>query len=237
MMRIGAGVAVVDGGQAPSAAPFNPLTLPLDGWWDFGDAATVTLNGSNVSQIDDKTGNSRHLVQVTALNQPLYVLAGINGRNVARFNGSATYLLMSANLGTTQPLTLFVVAGRRSGDSGGQIVANNSGTPTVYSQSSVWSLFAGSLLASAVAVDLSVHCFTAVFNNTSSSLRLDATQIAFGTAGTSDYSARPFLIGTGSGGSGPLLGDICEVLAVRGSIGSGQRDACEAYLKAKWGTP
>lgn len=221
------------------SSSFDPLTLTPDLWVDSSDAATVTLNGSNVSQINDLSGNGNHLTAVTSTNQPAYISAGVNGLNVMRFDGVDDYLatIGGAAVGTNQPMTVFMVAGRRSGDSGGQILANNSGTPTIYSQTSVWSLFAGSLVASATAVDLSIHVFTAVFNNASSLLRLDRTQIASGTVGTSSYASRAMLVGMGSGGSGPFLGDVCELILVPGTVSSTVRDSCEDYLRTKWGTP
>lgn len=41
-------------------------------WYDASDASTITLNGSNVAQWDDKSGNNRHLLQATASRQPVY---------------------------------------------------------------------------------------------------------------------------------------------------------------------
>jgi hypothetical protein len=42
-------------------------------WLDAEDTASITLNGSTVSQWDDKSGNNRHATQATAANQPEYV--------------------------------------------------------------------------------------------------------------------------------------------------------------------
>lgn len=47
------------------SSAFNPATLPLLGWWDVTDGDTVTVVGSNCSQINDKSGNSNHLTQTT----------------------------------------------------------------------------------------------------------------------------------------------------------------------------
>lgn len=49
-------------------------------WLDADDASTITLNGSTVSQWDDKSGNGRHATQATAANQPTYNLTEFNGK-------------------------------------------------------------------------------------------------------------------------------------------------------------
>lgn len=66
-------------------AKTNPWTPALLGaslalWLDADDASTITLNGSNVSQWDDKSGNNRHASQATAANQPAYLTTGFNGK-------------------------------------------------------------------------------------------------------------------------------------------------------------
>jgi hypothetical protein len=50
----------------------NDLGSALALWLDAEDAASITLNGSTVSQWSDKSGNNRHATQPTAANQPTY---------------------------------------------------------------------------------------------------------------------------------------------------------------------
>lgn len=50
-------------------------------WLDADDAATVTLNGSSVSQWNDKSANNNHVTQEVATNQPTYQISAINGKN------------------------------------------------------------------------------------------------------------------------------------------------------------
>lgn len=84
------GGAVIDAPAASSA--FTPASLSPHSWWDPSDATTVTLNGSNVSQIDDKSGNDHHLTQVVAIDQPAYTAAGQNGLHVITFDGVTEFL-------------------------------------------------------------------------------------------------------------------------------------------------
>ena len=57
-------------------------------WLDAADASTITLNGSTVSQWNDKSGNARHASQATAANQPTRTLNGLGGRTVITFDGA-----------------------------------------------------------------------------------------------------------------------------------------------------
>ena len=68
------------GGLAATWTPANLAGLAL--WLDAADASTITLNGSNVSQWNDKSGNNRHASQAVAANQPTYTAAALNSRNV-----------------------------------------------------------------------------------------------------------------------------------------------------------
>jgi len=49
-------------------------------WLDADDASTITLNGSTVSQWDDKSGNNRNHVQAVASRQPPLIAAAIGGK-------------------------------------------------------------------------------------------------------------------------------------------------------------
>lgn len=58
---------------------FDILSLSPLLWLDASDSTTITLNGSNVSQWDDKSGNNNNATQATASLQPGTSLS-INGR-------------------------------------------------------------------------------------------------------------------------------------------------------------
>lgn len=58
------------------------LGSALSLWLDAADASTITLNGSTVSQWNDKSGNGRHATQATAANQPAWG----RGRNLLRYS-------------------------------------------------------------------------------------------------------------------------------------------------------
>lgn len=74
------------GGKKPAWTPSRLSGLAL--WLDAADASTITLNGSTVSQWNDKSGNNRNVTQATAANQPTYNSAQFNGKPTLRFDGS-----------------------------------------------------------------------------------------------------------------------------------------------------
>jgi len=92
-MAIGVGVSVQ---CIPSimrralSVSWTPAQLGADLalWLDADDASTITLNGSNVSQWNDKSGNDQHVVQATASAQPLYDATGFNSKPSLFFDAS-----------------------------------------------------------------------------------------------------------------------------------------------------
>ena len=77
--------------------PWTPSQLgaSLALWLDAEDTSTITLNGSNVSQWDDKSGNGRHASQATAVIQPAYLATGFNSNPSIDFDGSNDQLTTS----------------------------------------------------------------------------------------------------------------------------------------------
>lgn len=72
---------VMRGARLPPEGDYTPLLLNGPLWLSPQDASTITLNGSDVSDIADKSGNGNDFAQTTAVIQPLYNTTGINGRN------------------------------------------------------------------------------------------------------------------------------------------------------------
>lgn len=93
-------------GQGVAAGSWEPLAIRTKAGivadWNPAQLSMVTLNGNGVSQLMNRLPNATtntHLVQATAINQPLYnttsnTLAG--GRATMYFDGSAYYLKTAA---------------------------------------------------------------------------------------------------------------------------------------------
>lgn len=77
--------------------PFSPIQLSgLIAWYKADEG--VTLNGSNVSQQDDLSGNGNHRSQVVAASQPLLVSNVLNGKPSIQYDGVDDHLICNANL-------------------------------------------------------------------------------------------------------------------------------------------
>jgi hypothetical protein len=73
---------------AVASVPWTPAELTTAVWLDAADAATITLNGSGVSQWNDKSGNACHVTQATASKQPSFNASGLNSKGLITFDGS-----------------------------------------------------------------------------------------------------------------------------------------------------
>lgn len=83
------------------------LTTPTL-WLDAADASTITLDGSSVTQWNDKSGNTFHATQATAANRPTLLTAEVNGLNAISFDATNDGLQTEANL--TRPYHIFFLA-------------------------------------------------------------------------------------------------------------------------------
>lgn len=92
--------------------PWTPTELGsalLTAWYDAADGNTITLNGTNVAQWADKSGNSgRDLSQATASNQPLYSATGMNGLATVTFDGVADRLTGTLTTATSVSAVVLV---------------------------------------------------------------------------------------------------------------------------------
>lgn len=76
----------------------EPLWLPSDLgsglklWLDANDSATITLNGSTVSQWNDKSGTGNDVSNATSASQPTYQATGFNSLPTVSFDGSDDFL-------------------------------------------------------------------------------------------------------------------------------------------------
>lgn len=215
-------------------AAWTPLSVAgLVYWYDFSDTATITHASNAVSAVTDKSGNSRTISQGTAGKKPTTNTVTRNGLNVLSFDGGD--VLSSANFTQAQPITAFIVARSSLTDAANRQALGNGGTtPTIYMSSAYWRIYALTDLNSLVATDTNWHIFTGVFNNTSSSLRLDRSTVVSGAAGAAGYSTKPVSVGSDSGLTAGWAGEIAEVFAYSSVLSTTDRDAAETYC-ARWG--
>lgn len=99
-IRNGIGIGLRSYVGLESKAPaWTPYLIPTALWLDANDTSTITLNGSTVSQWNDKSGNGRNAVQANATSQPLYSATAINGKPALTFDGVDDIMKTATALG------------------------------------------------------------------------------------------------------------------------------------------
>lgn len=242
-------------GPSSGGAAFTPASVSgLVAWYDA--AALTGLNdGDAMATWADASGNGRDLAQGSATLKPLYKTAIQNGKPVVRFDGSNDHMLFTAGADwvTGTGLTVYVVSLRRA-------TRVNSGQVSVYANGAGndYGALTGACLGdtegSGTALrayrasqlsrrasgegDTAAHVCTYLFDGANNTLYFDGVAEA-AVASTASWAIRSLLIGarwTGSF-SDQAFRDYCEILVYSAGNGSTDRQAIEAYLKAKWGTP
>lgn len=219
-----------------AVAPFSPLDIAgLAAWYDATVGVTDAGSGA-VSAWADQSGNGRHLA-ASGSERPTTGTRTQNSKNVIDFNG-ANSMASSSSFTQGDSDTVFVVCLNDDGsDSTAQVVYNSSNTAARTRinkiATNVWTITSGTNLEGGTP-DTNPHLITGVFGGASSILRLDGSQLASGTAGTSSGSSAPTL-GATSAGNQRWDGWIAEVLHYDSVLSGGDIAAVEAYLTAKWG--
>jgi hypothetical protein len=228
---------------------FDPRTIPNCALWlDPADTSTVTLNGANVSQLNDKSGLGYNMSQTTAGNQPTYSTA-LNGNRMLTFTqasstrlsnvsfpafigaGAASYFLVEYNMtGTGNPGPFGYSAGP------------NSGIIYQYNPGSVGggTVFISGFQPFRDATTFDVAFYSAVprisyltIPNTGSGMVgfINGVSRSVGTQTAGTYSGT---FSVGSGTNGFISGNICELIVFNRSLTNSERQQIEGYLAQKW---
>lgn len=245
-------ITALRGGAAGAAwTPAELTSLAL--WLDADDAGTITLNGSNVSQWSDKSGNARHAVQATAAYQPLYSAAGFNGKPTVRFNQN--FLLETAAQFPLIARSVFLVVKETTEKSNSGVlsvrpasgpfndwnrldaVAYETGTISeqfaVYSGNYTITPGPGGLASGIYGEVKAAGTGTLFINGASAGNDTAFTEPAALSGGGYVLGAR-WISGAVSFTSLGLDGDIAEVVYVGATVSTDDRQKLEGYLAHKW---
>jgi len=94
---------------------WTPVSISTLLWFDAGASASLSLNGSNVTQWNDKRyASTKNLTQSTASSRPTYVPNALNSRPMITFDGINDWMQTSANAvtaagGGTSQMSAFCV--------------------------------------------------------------------------------------------------------------------------------
>jgi hypothetical protein len=189
-----------------------------------------------ILELNDKSGNSRHMVQATGTAQPAYTTAGINGLNCLTYDNSTDTMSTSGTITLAQPFTIVSVL-KASSTTNEQVITN--GTAAGVSGPRVntnWTIFAGIAADSGVAADTNLHLVVCVFNGASSLIRVDGAQVGGSlNPSTNGWSAQAISLGRPS--TVFYGGDLGETLLIPSAVSGTNLTDLETYLSDKWGTP
>jgi hypothetical protein len=224
-----------------------PVTANLELWLDANDSSTITLNGSTVSQWDDKSGNDYHVSQGTASNQPTLTSSVLNSKNVLRFDGGDWLEnLVATPVGGSTNRTIFIVANytgssidylfylgtASNSPSFGSVFGISQETAVRVSNGNrIWATSVGSdHMILTISLDGTNITDVSAWQN-GTALTISST---LGTQ-TINTSSR-FYVGGPTATVGNLLeGDIAEVIVYSSALSTSDRESVESYLSNKWG--
>lgn len=232
-----------------SAVIWTPAELSLALWLDAADASTITLNGSTVSQWDDKSGNGRNATQATATYQPTYSVGVFNGMNALTLDGTDDFV--AVNDYTSTNTQTFVVC--RTSDVTTRRHVTRKGLSTGFLEYSLRTEN-GVLNALSVAASAASASISGATINTSMLLghTWDGSEIrawlngvsgnATALSGTQFNGTLRTRIGASfasdSDASAPAqawIGEIAEFIQLSSAISTSDRQKIEGYLAWKWG--
>jgi hypothetical protein len=248
-----------------SAGTWTPARLgdALAAWFDAGDAATITLNGSTVSQWQDKSGTLRHIAQAAAANQPTYQATGLNSRPTVFFDGAdwlftatpgallrnvsggsitavARYPIVPAGPGVTVAVQTPISNVRLN------LSMNTSGLLGSGARRLDTDTATGSTASTAQTLNTPViHGTIADYAGNSIQLFTDGNAATAGTyssggGSSSNTDAGALLVGSATSDFGltaqnPGTVSVSEVVVTNGTTSAADRQRIEGYLAWKWG--
>ncbi len=234
-------VTATNGGGAVSQGSNTLVMIPnLAASWDFSDSSSVTTVSNKISQVNDKSGNANHAIQVVDANRPVYNLRTINGKNAADFDGG-TQRLVFTEIAPTTGYTVFIV-GAVDADINTKSMLGNTAGGFVFRASSgeqlqiVRESQAILLTGSTTLGDGTAYIFSAATSAAGNSIRLNG--VSEGSNATDPaYTAGPTRLGAdNTGNSNRFNGAIGKVFIFTRIITDSEKNVIgNGLVAAGWG--
>lgn len=212
---------------------WTPSQISTALWLDAADASTIVLNGSTVSQWNDKSGNDFHLSQATAADQPAYEATGFNGLPTVNWAAINHALRTSMSLPATD-LNLFCAADSNSLTQSTYILDIETARRVFTTSGQIFSGSWNPATSSITGAGQRIYGFTTGPTN----------QIIYEN-GTAKSTLAPIPAGVVSGivalgnrfgaNSFGMNGKMSEFVFVSGTLSTTDRQKLEGYLAWKWG--
>ena len=221
---------------------WTPSRIATNLWLDADDANTITLNGSTVSQWNDKSGNNRNATQSTDTVQPTLVSSGLNGKNALMFDGSGDVFEVDLDFLANTSHSAFIVTKTTSYSNIYGAANGGQGSGSLHvgfsSSSSYRTNYWGNSWAQAIGPE-----FIANQANLLNYVWIPGSRkevFANGTSQGSTTNAGNITAMAGGGRIGRSIhsaygGDIAEIIMITGGISNENKELIEGYLAHKWG--
>ena len=225
-----------------SILPFLPTNISRCAMWlDPTDTSTVTLNGSNVSQLNDKSGLGYNMTQATSGNQPTYSTSLYGNRMLTFTQASSTRLSNSsfpAFIGSG-PASYFLVEYNMTAPSGnpspfGYSAGPNFGLIMQYNPGFTGGLqpFQSGISSFTSATPRLIFLYKENVGSTNMIGFINGTSQTVSDITSGTYSGT---FSVGSGSNGFISGNICELIIFNRSLTTAERQQIEGYLAHRWG--
>ena len=218
---------------------WTPSEISTLFWYDPSDANTITTSGSNVTQVDDKSGNNYTLTPEVGLNPPLIGTRFLNGLNVLEWVGNNCLENNSFNYNqSATPLNFaFVVYHDTIGTQEFYFSGTEStGDPRVYSRrlsDGRYDVAAATRLIAPIASAIQQgqpYLIVSQMNAGSSLVRINGDQKSSGNIGTNPFAQ--LRLGHNESELSDLDGYFAEII---GFADNTKQEIVEGYLAWKWG--
>ena len=227
-----------------------PVVSGLAAWYDTTQSAYMTLVGTAITQILDRSGNGNHTqVQSTGTARPTLTSNQINGLSCAVFDGGDTLQLPSSLLSIPNSgNTIFAVANCTDNSQQRRIIAGTDGGTSRYklsfgtkagSGSTTTSTF-GNFTTGTVGADFTTgantnyQVFTGTFSGTTETLSVNGqTEVSDSNAGA--FTATDMYIGSQVGSLSMHVGGIAEILIYNRVLTPSEILKVNLYLANKYG--
>lgn len=238
-----ASISSFGGGDIPTGGGSPIVTTNLIHRWDFSNSGSITLNGSDVSQINDLVG-SNNASQGSASLQPALISSAQNGLDVARPAAAEALALDSAiNLGSTY--TIFIAYKSNAEQTAAYLLGGATGEAQgVFGESNVATyLGAGSYENNSgggtvgyMRTGARISSFGALCV-TPSTLYVDDVETLDASANTpiNFTNLEALLARNVTASIGAISADVGEILIHNAVLSASDRSDQFAYLMDKWG--
>lgn len=236
-----------------TAAPPVSTDPTLEIWYDFSDLTTVTVSGTDITSVSDKSTGTVKPANSTGGKRPKQSLNFQNGKAVSYFDGTNDLFTINpiTNLQSLSGNSMIIVGKFNNASATNTMI--QAGTNS-QQRNAIWLSISGGvykigmgqgLATTSTSANTNFHIFTAVFDGTQTGnsnrvkLRIDGVEqtLSFSqnisTTTSSDTSV--VYIGETADATEDLDGYVGEILLYTKTLTPTEVSNTEAYLKNKWG--